>query len=54
MYITNLTRCLTLTVILHYYLEKSCKFQIHAIGKPSDVSLGVYTLAIRKKVYAES
>ena len=33
---------------------RSYKWQMYTIGRLSDVSMGVYTLAISKKVYTES
>ena len=53
MYASKLTKCLTSVIIFQYYLLRWRKLK-HAIGKPSDLSVGVYTQGIRKKVYKES
>ena len=34
---------MTSVVIFHYHLVSCCKLQFHAIGRPSDLSMGVYT-----------
>ena len=46
MHTGKLTKCLTSIVIFQYHLVRWCKLEIHKIGRPSDLSVGVYTQAI--------
>ena len=43
MHTSKLTRCLPSIVIFQYHLARWCKLEIHTIGRPSDLSVGVYT-----------
>ena len=46
MHTSKLTKCFTSIVIFQYHLVRWCKLQIHTIGRPSDLSVGVYTQVI--------
>ena len=54
MHTSKLTKYLTSLVILYCHLVRWCKLEIHTNGRPSDLSVGVYTQAMSKKVYAAS
>ena len=40
-------------ISFHYHLVGWCKLQTHAVGGPSDLSVGVYRL-LNKKVHTET
>ena len=42
MHTSKLTRYLP-SIIFQYHLVRRCKLEIHTIGRPSDLSVGVYT-----------
>lgn len=39
----QIDQILTSALICHYYLVSWCKLQIHTVGGPYDLSVGVYT-----------
>ena len=43
MHTSKLTNCLASIVIIQYHLARWCKFEIHTIDRPSDLSVDVYT-----------
>ena len=53
MHTNKVTKCLT-SIIFQYHLARECKLKIHTIGRPSDLSVGVFTQPISKKVYRGS
>ena len=48
---SKLIKCWISIVIFQYHLVRWCKLQIHAIGRASDLGVGVCTHDINKKVY---